>query len=64
MNKSSLHNLKRLCYFIFKHKLFESCLCEDLCLSFLKFKFVILEKRLNMNPKDLKTATKMRRALH
>lgn len=60
MNKTSFHNLKRLWYFIFKHKLFESCHYEDLCLSFLKFKFVILEKRLNMNPKGLKTTAKIK----
>lgn len=55
MNKSSFHNSEGLWYFIFKHKLFESCHDEDLCLSFLKFKFVLLKKRLNMNPRGLKT---------
>lgn len=64
MNKPSFHNLKRLWYFIFKHKLSESCHYEALWLSFLTFKFVILEKRLNMNPKGLKTTARMNRTLH
>lgn len=54
MNKSSFHNSDSGILF-----LNISCLSPatmKICASsFLKFKFVLLEKRLNMNPKGLKT---------